>query len=152
MGTSYYLYLKSDYEVIANYFKTRKNNKLFNIAEYDLLSIIGIKIGKSSGGWKFCLHIYPKHNINSFKDWHDVLKNDEYIIVDEYNKVINVNEMIKIITKKPRVYKKEDAGKIIDNQYIVSEVGLLQHSFPEFIIVKNETYDYLICEHGLFDY
>lgn len=152
MGTSYYLYLKSDYEIIRNYFKTRNNNNLFNIGEYDLLSSIRINIGKSSSGWKFCLHIYPNHNINSFKDWHDILKNDEYIIVDEYNNVISLNEMINIITKKPGVYKKEDAGKIIDNQYIVSEVGLLQHSYKGFIVVENETYDYLICDYGLFDY
>lgn len=152
MGTNYYLYLKSDYEIIRNYFKVRKNNNLFNIIEYDLLSPIRINIGKSSSGWKFCLHIYPNHNINSFKDWYDILKNDEYIIVDEYNRVINLNEMINIITKKPRVYKKEDTGKIIDNQYIVSEVGLLQHSYQGFIVVENETYDYLICDQGLYDY
>lgn len=152
MGTSYYLYLKSDYEIIRNYFKTRNNNNLFNIGEYDLLSFIRINIGKSSSGWKFCLHIYPNHNINSFKDWHDILKIDEYMIVDEYNNVISLNEMINIITKKPKVYKKEDAGKIIDNQYIVSEVGLLQHSYKGFIVVENETYDYLICDYGLFDY
>lgn len=151
MGTNYYLYLKSDYEVISNYFKVRKNNNLFNFAEYEFLSPIRIHIGKSSCGWKFCLHIYPNHNINSFKDWYDILQNDEYIITDEYNEVISINKMINIITKKPRVYKKEDTGKIIDNQYIVSEVGLLQHSYQGFIVVKNETYDYLICE-GLFDY
>ena len=98
MGTSYYLYLKSDYEIIRNYFKTRNNNNLFNIGEYDLLSSIRINIGKSSSGWKFCLHIYPKHNINSFKDWYDILKNDEYIIVDEYNNVISLNEMIDKVT------------------------------------------------------
>lgn len=151
MGTNYYLYLKSDYEVISNYFKVRKNNNVFNIVEHELLSAIRINIGKSSSGWKFCLHIYPNHNINSFKDWYDILQNDEYIIIDEYNEEINKNEMINIITKKARVYKKEDTGKIIDNQYIVSEVGLLQHSYQGFIVVENETYDYLICE-GLFDY
>ena len=74
------------------------------------------------------------------------------MIVDEYNNVISLNEMINIITKKPKVYKKEDAGKIIDNQYIVSEVGLLQHPYKGFIVVENETYDYLICDYGLFDY
>ena len=82
----------------------------------------------------------------------DILKNDEYIIVDEYNNVNSLNEIINIITKKQRVYKEEDAGKIIDNQYIVSEVGLLQHSYKGFIVVENETYDYLICDYGLFDY
>ena len=35
MGTSYYLYLKSDYEIIRNYFKTRNNMILkdFNSSE-----------------------------------------------------------------------------------------------------------------------
>ncbi len=88
MGINYYLYLKSDYEFIKNYFKIRKNNKLFNIEEYDLLSTIRIKIGKNSAGWNFCLHIYPNHNIRSFDDWNDILKKDEFIIVNEYNEVI----------------------------------------------------------------
>ena len=30
------------------------------------------------------------------------------MIMDEYNNVISLNEMINIITKKPRVYKKEE--------------------------------------------
>ena len=107
MGTSYYLYLKSDYEIIRNYFKTRNNNNLFNIGEYDLLSSIRINIGKSSSGWKFCLHIYPNHNINSFKDWHDILKNDEY------NNVISLNEMINIITKNQEFIKKKTLVKLL---------------------------------------
>ena len=146
MGTSYYLYLKTDYEAITNYFKVRKNSKLFDNEEYDILSNMSIEIGKSSCGWKFCLHIYPHRNINSFNDWKDILKNDDYIIVDENKKIISPNEMIDIITKKARVYKKEDTEKIIDNRYIVSEVGLLKHSYPGFIVVENETYDYLICD------
>ena len=56
------------------------------------------------------------------------------------------------LLKNQEFIKKEDAGKIIDNQYIVSEVGLLQHSCKGFIVVENETYDYLICDYGLFDY
>ena len=113
MGTSYYLYLKSDYEIIRNYFKTRNNNNLFNIGEYDLLSSIRINIGKSSSGWKFCLHIYPKYNINSFKDWYDILKNDEYIIVDEYNNVISLNEIINILLKNKEFIKKKTLVKLL---------------------------------------
>lgn len=152
MGTSYYLYLKSDYNVINNYFKTRKNNELFDIDKYDLLSFIRIKIGKSSARWKFCLHIYPLLNINTFEDWKNIFKNEKLIIVNEYNEVISFNDIINIISKKERVYKEEDTGKIIDNKYIISEVGLLKHSFPGFKVVENETYDYLICEHGLINY
>ena len=145
MGTSYYLYLKCNYDVINNLIK---NDKLINIDKYDLLSCIRIKIGKNSAGWKFCLHIYPLLNINTFEDWKDIFKNEKFIIVDEYNEVIPINEMINIISKKERFYKKEDTGKTIDTKYIISEVGLLKHSFPGFKVVENETYDYLICEKG----
>lgn len=145
MGTSYYLYLKCNYDVINNLIK---NDKLFNIDKYDLLSCIRIKIGKNSAGWKFCLHIYPLLNINTFEDWKDIFKNEKFIIIDEYNKVIPINEMINIISKKERFYKKEDTGKAIDTKYIISEVGLLKHSFPGFKVIENEIYDYLICEKG----
>lgn len=145
MGTSYYLYLKCNYDVINNLIK---NDKLINIDKYDLLSCIRIKIGKNSAGWKFCLHIYPLLNINTFEDWKDIFKNEKFIIVDEYNEVIPINEMINIISKKERFYKKEHTGKTIDNKYIISEVGLLKHSFPGFKVIENETYDYLICEKG----
>mgnify|MGYP003289796921 CR=1 FL=1 len=145
MGTSYYLYLKCNYDVINNLIK---NDKLINIDKYDLLSCIRIKIGKNSAGWKFCLHIYPLLNINTFEDWKDIFKNEKFIIVDEYNEVIPINEMINIISKKERFYKKEDTGKTIDTKYIISEVGLLKHSFPGFKVIENETYDYLICENG----
>ena len=146
MGTSYYLYLKCNYDVINNLIK---NDKLINIDKYDLLSCIRIKIGKNSAGWKFCLHIYPLLNINTFEDWKDIFKNEKLIIVNEYNKVIPINEMINIISKKEMFYKKEDTGKTIDTKYIISEVGLLKHSFPGFKVIENETYDYFICEEGL---
>ena len=145
MGTSYYLYLKCNYDVINNLIK---NDKLFNIDKYDLLSCIRIKIGKNSAGWKFCLHIYPLLNINTFEDWKDIFKNEKFIIVDEYNEVIPINEMINIISKKEKFYKKEDTGKTINTKYIISEVGLLKHSLPGFKVIENETYDYLICEKG----
>lgn len=145
MGTSYYLYLKCNYDVINNLIK---NDKLINIDKYDLLSCIRIKIGKNSAGWKFCLHIYPLLNINTFEDWKDIFKNEKFIIVDEYNEVIPINEMINIISKKEKFYKKEDTGKTIDTKYIISEVGLLKHSLPGFKVIENETYDYLICEKG----
>ena len=145
MGTSYYLYLKCNYDVINNLIK---NDKLINIDKYDLLSCIRIKIGKNSAGWKFCLHIYPLLNINTFEDWKDIFKNEKFIIVNEYNKVIPINEMINIISKKEMFYKKEDTGKTIDTKYIISEVGLLKHSFPGFKVIENETYDYIICENG----
>ena len=146
MGTNYYLYLKSNYDVINNHIC---NCEVFNIDKYDLLSCIRIKIGKNSAGWKFCLHIYPLLNINTFEDWKDIFKNEKLIIVNEYNEVISTIEMINIISKKERFYKKEDTGKIIDNKYVISEVGLLKHSFPGFKVVENETYDYFICDEGL---
>ena len=94
------------------------------------------------------MHIYPLLNINTFEDWKDIFKNEKFIIVDEYNEVIPINEMINIISKKEKFYKKEDTGKTINTKYIISEVGLLKHSLPGFKVIENETYDYLICEKG----
>lgn len=54
--------------------------------------------------------------------------------------------MIEIISEKKRFFKKEDTGKIIDDKYIIADVGLIKHDFLGFIVVEGETYDYYICE------
>lgn len=143
MGSNYYLYLKSNYELINNQIV---NDKLLNIDIDFLLDLIGIKIGKSSAGWKFCLYIYPHLDINSFNDWINIFKNNKYLIVNECKEIITPLEMIEIISEKKRVFKKEDTGKIIDDKYIIADVGLIKHDFLEFIVVEGETYDYYICE------
>lgn len=143
MGTSYYLYLKSNYELINNHIV---NDKLLNIDIDYLLELTRIKIGKSSAGWKFCLHIYPHLDINLFNDWVNIFKNNNYLIVNEYKEIITPLEMIKIISEKKRFFKKKDTGKIIDDKYIIADVGLIEHNFTEYIVVEGKTYDYYICE------
>ncbi len=54
--------------------------------------------------------------------------------------------MIDIISKRERVFSEEETGKILDNEYRVSEAGLIEHRYPGFIVVPGETYDYCICE------
>ena len=110
MGTNYYLYLKSNYDVINNHIC---NCEVFNIDKYDLLSFIRIKIGKNSAGWKFCLHIYPLLNINTFEDWKDIFKNEKLIIVNEYNEVISTIEIINILVKKKDSIKKKIQEKLL---------------------------------------
>ena len=59
-----------------------------------------IHIGKSSAGWCFALHVIPGLNLNSLEDWRvrfSVLSN---IIVDEYEHIISVEEMLHIITER----------------------------------------------------
>lgn len=150
MGTSYYLYLKETYEIIKNNSKSEAStNKLLLFNMCELLSFTRIKIGKNSAGWKFCLRIYPLFNINSFEDWLNIFENEKFIIIDENGQIIETEEMIEIITKKESAFKKEDIGKLIDGKYLVSEVGLIEHSDPECIIVNGETYDYFIRYEGI---
>lgn len=150
MGTSYYLYLKETYEIIKNNFKSETPaNKLLLSKMCELFSFIRIKIGKNCAGWKFCLRIYPLLNVNSFEDWLKIFQNEKFIIIDENGRIIEAEEIIDIITKKESFFKKEDIGKLIDGKYLVSEVGLIEHSDPEFIVVNGETYDYFICYEGI---
>ncbi len=73
-----------------------------------------------------------------FDDWVNIFKKDKYIIANEYNEIIN------IISKKESWFSKEEIGKRIDNEYVVSECSLLEHSYPGFVVIHGETYDYFI--------
>lgn len=58
-----------------------------------------IHLGKRASGWKFMLHVYPEHGIdtwsdwkrliNSRKDWHVVSEYHEELTIDGVEKVMN---------------------------------------------------------------
>lgn len=71
MGTNYYAKLEDDTE---------------------------LHIGKSSGGWCFSLHIYPKIGIDDLPDWIDFLAANHYKIKNEYEEPVTLDELFGVIT------------------------------------------------------
>ena len=59
-----------------------------------------IHIGKSSAGWVFSLHVYPKDDLHSLEDWINVWRIGT--IVDEYDETISADEMLRTITERAR--------------------------------------------------
>lgn len=55
-------------------------------------------IGKSSFGWCFALHIYPKDGINTLKDWKRFWRGKQ--IIDEYDEIITEERLLKRITRR----------------------------------------------------
>lgn len=57
-----------------------------------------LHLGKSSAGWVFALHVYPERGIFDLYDW-EPLMNDS-VIVDEYERIMTPDQMIRIITQR----------------------------------------------------
>ena len=81
MGTNYYWHEKPPCECCGRPFES-------------------VHIGKSSGGWCFALHVYPKDNIKTLGDWIELWKTPGSTIWNEYNEKITVDELMKIITER----------------------------------------------------
>lgn len=82
MGTNYYLVLSG--------------NLLDRLAgrEEEVLHI-----GKSSGGWCFGLQYLPELGLKSLADWYKLFVRDNNRILDEYDRDVTVEDMIKCITR-----------------------------------------------------
>lgn len=63
-----------------------------------------LHLGKSSGGWRFSLHVIPELGLNDLKAWRKFLKGKK--IVDEYGSRITQKGMLEIITMR-----RGDVGK-----------------------------------------
>lgn len=70
-----------------------------------------IHIGKSSMGWLFLFHDYEDkwndppvcwHSYNQVKAWlkEHTVDSDEYVILDEYDKIISFDEFFKMVDSK----------------------------------------------------
>lgn len=57
-----------------------------------------IHIGKSSLGWRFNFH--ATSDLKSYKEWFEFLSKKDVIIIDEYEKKINYNDLFKLINNK----------------------------------------------------
>lgn len=76
-----------------------------------------LHIGKSSAGWRFLFHEVNKGStdfdydleIHTFEQWRDFLKNNkEIVILDEYDREVDVNELLKLIEDKQNINNLED--------------------------------------------
>ncbi len=59
-----------------------------------------LHIGKSSVGWCFSLHVIPEEGINTLDDWISLWGQPGMQIEDEYGRVIDIENMERIITKR----------------------------------------------------
>lgn len=57
-------------------------------------------IGKSSYGWCFSLRVYPEENIKTLDNWKVLLAQRGSYIRNEYGGIINVNNLLSIITER----------------------------------------------------
>ena len=86
-----------------NFYCIKKQPSLYNKA---------IHIGKSSAGWKFNFRGYQREpigefttetiSINSVDDWKEYLKNDDLVILDEYDKIITYDEFFELVEEKQK--------------------------------------------------
>lgn len=61
-----------------------------------------IYIGKRSFGWAFMLHYCPPENLTTLGAWINRIKKPSSIIQSEYGEIIPAEEMVSIITSRPR--------------------------------------------------
>lgn len=75
-----------------------------------------LHIGKSSAGWVFALHVYPKEaspgvsffdqsnswgiTVDDLPDWIKLFETGQYTIINEYGEHVSPSEMIKIISER----------------------------------------------------
>ena len=84
----------------TNYYAVKKKPSLYNEP---------IHIGKSSAGWKFCFQGYQDDLIiKSLEDWQNYLKNDDVVILDEYDKEINYDDFFELVESKQKENNKDN--------------------------------------------
>jgi len=92
----------------TNYYAVKKKPSLYNGA---------LHIGKSSAGWKFLFRGYQDEelnygadrlNINSIEDWKKYLKENNVVILDEYDREISYDDFFKLVEEKQKEENKDN--------------------------------------------
>lgn len=83
MSTNYYYHLSP--KNVCNYCNRSDKSEI-------------VHIGKSSAGWTFSFHGTDK--VRSYKDWIAFFETNSGDIVNEYGKMVSINEFKKIIESK----------------------------------------------------
>jgi len=94
-------------------------------------------IGKSSGGWRFSLHVkgdIPDYNTHDYElpegsfscldDWKHYLAEDNVRIFDEYRGELTLEELLKVITERSwRGNQSDLRAHVVDNKWCVGTEG-----------------------------
>lgn len=78
-----------------------------------------LHIGKSSGGWRFSLHVMPEHGIHDFMDWMAMATDPEWIIMNEYLDIINYVELIQLVAYRQSSPQRELKYHTIDGRHCI---------------------------------
>ena len=81
MGTNYYFYTQPPCECCKRPFEGRH-------------------IGKSSDGWVFSLHVYPRDGIETLEDWRAQWSREGGYIANEYSEPITPDEIMDVIQNR----------------------------------------------------
>lgn len=65
-------------------------------------------IGKSSYGWKFLFRGYEEENIRNVEDWKKYIKENDLLILDEYDDEISFEDFFKLVEEKQKENNKDD--------------------------------------------
>ena len=66
-------------------------------------------IGKSSGGWCFSLHVDHAAGIFNLGDIKEKIMQPGSVIVDEYRRILTVDELLSVLTDRGREERTEDS-------------------------------------------
>lgn len=107
-------------------------------------------IGKSSAGWVFGLHVYPEEREapQDFIGWKNLFYSGTGHIVNEYDDLVTIDDMIETITERewarPKNWKKQEATPY----GVHGPSGLWRHKIQDrFCIGHGEgTWDYMVGE------
>lgn len=110
-----------------------------------------LHIGKSSGGWCFSLHIIPNEGIHDLADWLPLINDPGHIIKNEYDEVVEAQEMIDCITSRTGNGNNQDPYGYRDwnrfhrdNHSQDGPGGLLRHALGQYCTKHGEgTWDCL---------
>lgn len=120
MGCNYYLYKKDNskwtlpvinlgnqLETLAIKMfndKTIESNESISLnLQQCVIELDKLHIGKSSIGWHFSLCIYPVLSIYTLEDWKKLFSSENYIIKDEFDVEVSVDDMLDCITNRSSI-------------------------------------------------
>jgi hypothetical protein len=131
MGTNYYAVSKKE-----NFTETELSHLADDLDDDEVI----IHLGKSSGGWRFSLHVYPEIGLMSWNDILTIAENSVRIL-DEYEEEVTLDFFIDVVTDRKwgRVSSDED--------YMIDKHGLRIHPIDNSHCIgnggENETFDYI---------
>lgn len=111
-----------------------------------------LHIGKSSYGWHFALHVYPELEINTLKDWLEILHESSGAIYDEYGEPHSVEQLERIILNRYKDYRTKFPSMYYGSE---EQFHTCNHSEPGLNNLYRARADGILCVghgEGTYDY